>query len=75
MEHQTGGNTNRNWEALYSHQKIGTGTGGPGNKRTSGDHPKYSIVEIVYNTKKSLGHLRKFAVNQTPVKNHQQMLV
>ena len=28
-----------------SHQRIGTGTGGLGNKRMSGDHPNYSIVE------------------------------
>ena len=33
--------------------KIGTGIGGLGNKRTSGDHPKYSIVEIGQNTEKS----------------------
>ena len=35
-----------------------------GNKRTSGDHPNYSIVEIDQNTKKSPGDLRRFAVIQ-----------
>ena len=30
----------------YSQQRIGKGTGGFGNKRTSGDNLKYSIVEI-----------------------------
>ena len=39
--------------ARYSHQRICTGTGGLGNKRTSGDHPNYSIVEIGQNTKES----------------------
>ena len=37
---------------------------GLGNKRTSGDHPDNSIVEIGQNTEKSLGF-----VSQTPVKD------
>ena len=48
--------------ALSSHQTIGTGTGGLRNKRISGDHPNYSIVEIGQNTKKSPGDLRRLAV-------------
>ena len=51
------------------------GTGGFGNKTTSGDHPNYSIVEIGQNTEKSPGDLRRLAVTQTPVKNHQLTLV
>ena len=39
MEHEIGGNTNYNCSSWYSHQRIGTRTGGLGNKRTSGDHP------------------------------------
>ena len=31
----------------------GTGTRGLGNKRTSGDHPNYSIIEIDQNTEES----------------------
>ena len=31
--------SNCNWCPWYSQQRIGTGTGGLGNKRTSGDHP------------------------------------
>ena len=73
LEHD--GDTSCNWCALYSHQRIGTGTGGLGNKRTSGDHPNYSIVEIGLKTKKSPGEFRRLAVTQTPVKNHQLMLV
>ena len=53
---------------------IGTGTGGFGNKRMSGDHPNYSIVEIGQNTK-SLGNLRRLAVTQTQVENPHLMLV
>ena len=59
----------------YNHQRIGTGTGGLGNKRTSRDHPNYGIVEISQNTKKSPGDLRKLTVIQTPVRNHQLTLV
>ena len=38
-------------------------------------HPNFSISKIDQNTEKSLGDLRKFAVTQTPVKNHQVRLV
>ena len=51
-------------------RRIGTETGGPGNKRTSEDHPNYSIVEIGQNTKKSPGNLRRLVVTQTLVENH-----
>ena len=71
MEHEDDGDTNCNWSARYSHQKIGTGTGGLGNKRTSGDHLNYTIVEISQNTKESPGDLRRLAVTQTPVENNQ----
>ena len=53
MEHVSDGDTSCNWCAWYSHQKIGTGAGGLGNQRTSGDHPNYSIVEIDQNPEKS----------------------
>ena len=45
------------------------------NKRTSRDHPNYNIVDIGQNTEKSPGALGRFAVSQTPVRNHQLMLV
>ena len=47
------------------------GTRGLGNKRTSGDNTNYSIVEIKQNTEKSPGDLRRLAVTQIPVKDHQ----
>ena len=37
----------------------------------SGDHPNDSIIENGQNTEKSPGDLRRLAVTQTPVKNHQ----
>ena len=49
---------------------IGTRTVGLENKRTRGDHPKYSIVKIGKNTEKSPGDLRILAVIQNPVKDH-----
>ena len=75
MEYESDGDTNSNWCARYSHQKIGTGTGGLGNKRMSGDHPNNSLVKIGQNTEKSPGDLRRLAVTQTPVESHQLTLV
>ena len=60
--------------ALVSHQRFGTRTGGLGNKRTSGDYPKYSIVDIGQNTEKSSEDLKRLAVTQTPMKDHQLTL-
>ena len=41
----------------------------------SGDHPNYCIIEIVQNTEKSSGDLRRLVVPQTLVRNHQLTLV
>ena len=46
------------------------GVGGP-----RGDHPKDSIMEDGQNTETSPGELRRLAVTQTPVKNHQLTLM
>ena len=59
----------------YSHQRFGTRTRRLGSWRTSGDNPNYYIVEIGQNTEKSPGDLRRLAVSQTPMKNHQLTLV
>ena len=67
VEHESDVYTNYNWCYLYSHQRIHKETGELGNKRTSGDHPNYLIVEIDQNTEKSPGYLRKLALTQTPV--------
>ena len=75
MEHESDGDTNCNWGSWYGHQRIGTETGGLGNKKTSGNHLNYSIVQIGQNTEKSPGDLRISAVTQNLVKNHQLTLV
>ncbi len=75
MEHESDDYTNCNWYPWYCHKKVDTRTGGLGNKRTSGDHPNYGIIKISQNTKNSPGDLRRLAVTQTPVKDHQLMLM
>ena len=67
--------TNCDWCFWYSHQRIIKWTGGVENKRTSGDHPNYYIIENGQNTEKSPEHLRKLAVTQSPVKYHQVKLM
>ena len=65
MEHEVDNYTNHDWCFLYSHQRIIDGNGGIGGRRTSGDHPNYSIIENSQNTEKSPGDLRRLAVTQT----------
>ena len=56
--------------ARCSHQRIGTESGGLGNKRMIADHPNYSILEIGQTTKKNPREMKRLAVTQTPVENH-----
>ena len=56
-------------------ERIVKETRGLGYKRMSGDHPNYYIIENDQNTEKSPGDLRRLTVTQTPVKNHQLMLI
>ena len=72
---ESDGDSNCNWCAWYSHKRIDSGTGGLGNKRTSEDHPNYSIVEISQKTEKSPRDMRRLAVTQREVKSHQLTLV
>ena len=51
------------------------GIGRRGNKKTSGDHPDYSIVKNGHSTEKSPRDLRGLNVIQTPVKSHQLKLM
>ena len=67
--------TNRDRCFWYSHQRINKRTGGLGGRRTSGDHPNYYIIENGQNTGNTPGDLRKLALTQTPVKNHQLKLI
>ena len=75
MEHEDDGDTNCNLCTRYSHQMFGTGTGGLENKRMSGDHLNHRIIKISQNTEKCPGDLRRLAVTQTPLINHQLTLV
>ncbi len=50
-------------------------TGGLGSWRPIVDHQNYHIIENGQNTEKIPGDLRKLAVTQTPVKNHQLTLM
>ena len=54
-----------------SNKRITKGTGGLGSWRMSGDHPNYNIAENGQNTEMSSGDVRRLAVTQTPVKDHQ----
>ena len=71
---ESDGDASCNWCAWYCHQKIGTKTGGLEYKRTNAEQVNDNIFEISQNTKKSPGDLRKLAVTQTPVENHQLKL-
>ena len=51
------------------------GTGGLENKRTSGDHPNYYVIEIGHNTEKSPGVFRRLTITQTSVKDQQLTLI
>ena len=74
MEHEGDGDTNCKWCARNNPQWIGALTGRLGNKRTSANYLNDGI-KIGRNTEKSPGDLRRLAVTQTPVKDHQLALV
>ena len=46
-----------------------------GNRRTTLDYRDYSIAEISQNTEKNTGNLKRLAVTQTSVKEHQLSMV
>ena len=75
MEHEGDNYTNYDWCFWYSHQRIIKGTGGLRSWRTSGDHPNYSIIENGQNTEKSPGDLKRLAVTQIQVEDHQLKLM
>ena len=75
VEHKSDNYTNCNWCSWYNHRRIIKWTGRLGNNWTIGDHPNYYIIEIGQNTENSLGDLRRFAVTQTPAKDHQLTLM
>ena len=75
MEHKGDNYTNYDWCFWHGNQRIIKGPGGFGSWRPSGDHPNNSIIENGQNTEKSPGDLRRLAVTQSPVKDHQMSLI
>ena len=55
--------------------KIGKRSGRFGNQRMDRNHTNYSITQTSQNPEKSSGELKRLAVIQTPLKDHQLMLV
>ena len=75
MEHEGYNYTIWDWCFCYSNKRIIKRTRGLGSWRTSGDHPNESIIDNGQNPEKSPGVLRRLAVTQTPVKDHQLTLM
>ena len=75
MEHAGDNYTNCNWCVWNCNKRITKGTGGLGNWQKGGDHPNDSIIKNGQNTEKSPEDLRRLAVTQTSVKNHQLTLM
>ena len=69
VEHENDDYANCDWCFWHSNERIIKGSGGFGSWRTSGDRPNDSITE------KNPGDLRRLAVTQIPVKNHQLRLM
>ena len=75
MENRGDSYTNRDWCFRYRNQRIIKGTGVFGSWKTSGYHLNYSIIENRQNTEMTPEDLRRLAVTQTPIKNHQLKLM
>ena len=59
------------WIVEFGTKRLERKTEGIGNQRMDGDYPDYRIVKIGQNSEKSHGYFIRFAVTQTPVKDHQ----
>ena len=75
VEHEKNGYTNCRWFSWYSHQKFDKRTRSIENKRSRGDNPNYTIVEIGQITENSPGDLRRLIFVHTPVKDHRLTLM
>ena len=67
--------TNCDWCVWHGNWRIIKGPGGFGSWWPSGDHLNSSIIENAQNTEKSPRDLRRLAVTQSPVKDHQPTLM
>ena len=70
MEHVSDGDT-----TCDCPQRLGKRTGGDGTRKTNRDYPDDSIIEIIQNTGKDPGNLRRLTVTHILVKYHQLTLV
>ena len=75
MKHEGDGDTSCNWGTWNSLQMLGRKTGRVDNQRTNRDYLDYGFIELIKNTQKNIGDLRRFAVSQIPVKYHQLTLL
>ena len=75
MEYKGDGDANCNWCTWKGLQRLGKETGWYRNQKTSRDHPDYRIDKISQNTEMSPEDLRRLAVTQTSVKDHQLTMV
>ena len=71
MKDESDGDSKSDWCAWYNHWRMDKETGGLGNLRTSGEYLDDSIIKMGQNTEKNPGDLRRLAVTQTPVEDHQ----
>ena len=55
IEHERDDAISCTWCARYTHQRIGTGSGGLWNKKTSGVYPNYNIIKIGLSSEMSFG--------------------
>ena len=60
---------------LHARHRCDQGPGGFGSRRTGRDYPNNSIAKNGHNPETSPGDLRRLAVTQAPVKNHQLTLM
>ena len=74
-EHEGDDDNSYNWRTRNSPKRLGKEAGRMGNRRTSKEHPDYSIAQIGENPEKSPRKLRRLPFIQTPVKDHQLTLV
>ena len=65
-----GGDTNCNWCFWKNPQRLGKGTWQSWKPEDKLGPFNYSIVDISRNTEKGSGHLKRFSITQTPVKDH-----
>ena len=75
MEHESNDCANCDWCFSHNKKRIIKRPEGLGSWRTGRDNPNDSIAENSQNAETSPGYLRRLAVTQTPVKNHQLTLM